>query len=49
MVQWQASQHVRLQINVKNLTDKYYYDQLHGFHVIPGEGRTALFTVAVND
>ena len=46
MAKWQASDHIRLQVNVNNLTDKYYYDQIHGFHVIPGEGRTALFTVA---
>jgi catecholate siderophore receptor len=46
MVKWQATDLIRLQVNVKNLTDKYFYDQVHGFHVIPGEGRTALFTVA---
>jgi catecholate siderophore receptor len=46
MVKWQATDHVRLQVNIKNLTDEYYYDQLHGFHVIPGEGRTAMFTLA---
>ncbi len=48
MVKWQATDHLRLQVNVKNLTDKYYYDQIHGFHVIPGEGRTALFTLAIS-
>ena len=46
MAKWQATDHVRLQVNVNNLTNKYYYDQVHGFHVIPGEGRTALFSVA---
>jgi catecholate siderophore receptor len=46
MVKWQATQHMRLQVNLSNLTDKTYYDQLHGFHVIPGEGRTAMFTLA---
>ncbi|WP_343611007.1 TonB-dependent siderophore receptor [Novosphingobium sp.] len=46
MAKYQLSDHIRFQVNVKNLTDKYYYDQLHGFHVIPGEGRTALFTLA---
>ncbi len=48
MVKWQATEHVRLQVNVNNLTNKYYYDQIHGFHVIPGEGRMALFTIAVS-
>ncbi|THD58132.1 TonB-dependent siderophore receptor [Phenylobacterium sp.] len=46
MAKWQVTPHIRLQVNVNNLTDKFYYDQIHGFHVIPGEGRTALFTVA---
>ena len=49
MAKWQASRHIRLQVNLNNLTDKYYYDALHGFHVIPGEGRTALFTLAYSD
>lgn len=46
VLKWQATDHVRLQVNVNNLTNRYYYDQVHGFHVIPGEGRTALFTLA---
>ncbi|HEX4097044.1 MAG TPA: TonB-dependent receptor, partial [Caulobacteraceae bacterium] len=46
MVKWQATDHVRLQVNINNITDKYYYDQLHGFHVVPGEGRNAMFTLA---
>jgi catecholate siderophore receptor len=46
MAKWQATEHIRLQVNITNLTDAYYYDQIHGFHVIPGEGRTAMFTLA---
>jgi catecholate siderophore receptor len=46
MAKWQINDRVRLQINVNNLANEYYYDQIHGFHVIPGEGRTALFTLA---
>lgn len=49
MAKWQATPRIRLQVNINNLTDKYYYDQLHGFHVVPGEGRTALFTLAFSD
>jgi len=49
MLKWQATRHILLQVNINNLTDKYYYDQLHGFHVVPGEGRTALFTLTVKD
>ena len=46
MVKWRATDHIRLQVNVNNLSNKYYYDQLHGYHIIPGEGRAALFTIA---
>ena len=46
MAKYRATDHLQLQVNVKNLTDRYYLDQLHGFHTIPGEGRTALFTLA---
>jgi catecholate siderophore receptor len=34
-----------VQANVYNLTDKFYYDQLHPFHVVPGAGRSALLTL----
>jgi catecholate siderophore receptor len=45
MAKWQATDHVRVQLNIDNLTDKFFYDQVHGFHVAPGEGRTALFSI----
>jgi len=34
-----------VQANVYNLGDKLYYDQLHPFHVVPGAGRSALFSL----
>ena len=46
MVKWQATDHLRLQVNVSNFTNAYYIDAIHGFHAIPGEGATALFSVA---
>ena len=46
MAKWQATDHIRLQVNLNNVTDAYYFDQIHPFHIIPGEGRTALFTIA---
>ncbi|HEX3367336.1 TonB-dependent siderophore receptor [Phenylobacterium sp.] len=49
MAKWQATDHIRLQVNVNNVTDKFFFDQVHGFHVVPGEGRTALFTLAYTD
>jgi catecholate siderophore receptor len=36
------SDRLDLQINLNNLTNKYYFDQLHPAHVIPGAGRSAL-------
>jgi catecholate siderophore receptor len=47
MVKYQVTEKVSLQANLYNITDKYYLDQLHPSHVIPGAGRTALFTANV--
>ena len=33
---------VDLQLNVNNLTNEYYFDQMHPAHIVPGPGRTAL-------
>ncbi|MBE7218768.1 MAG: TonB-dependent siderophore receptor [Caulobacteraceae bacterium] len=46
MAKYQLTQNLRLQVNVYNLSDADYADALHGFHIIPGAGRSALFTVA---
>jgi catecholate siderophore receptor len=45
MVKYDISERMSLQLNVTNLFDKYYYDALHNFHVVPGAGRTALLTL----
>ena len=45
MAKYDISEKLSLQLNVNNLFDKYYYDQLHFFHVVPGAGRTALLTL----
>jgi len=34
-----------VQLNANNIFDKYYYEQLHPFHVVPGVGRTFLVTL----
>lgn len=44
MVKYTVSKHLSLQANIYNLTDNYYYDQLHPAHVIPGGGVSGLFT-----
>ncbi len=48
MAKYQLSQRIRVQLNVYNIGDTYYYDQLHGFHIIPGPGRSALLTLALS-
>jgi catecholate siderophore receptor len=45
MAKYAIAPRVAAQVNVNNLTNRYYYDQLHFFHVVPGEGRTALLTL----
>ncbi|HEY8254937.1 MAG TPA: TonB-dependent receptor, partial [Rhizomicrobium sp.] len=48
MARYTLSQKLSVQLNVNNVFDKYYYDQLHFFHVVPAEGRTALLSVNLN-
>jgi catecholate siderophore receptor len=47
MAKYAFTSNLALQLNVNNLTNRYYYDQLHFFHVVPGEGRTALLSLQV--
>jgi catecholate siderophore receptor len=35
-----------LQVNVTNVTDTYYYDELHPGHIVLGPSRAALFTLS---
>ncbi len=49
MAKYSVSERLSVQLNVNNIFDKYYYDQLHFFHVVPAEGRTALLTVNLNN
>lgn len=44
----QLTDRVALRVNVNNLFDELYFDQLHPVHVIPGAGRTALATLTVS-
>ncbi len=36
------SENFDLQVNANNLTNRYYYDQLHPAHIVPGPGRSVL-------
>ena len=44
MARYPITEAVSLQLNAYNLTDEYYYDQIHPNHVVPGAGRTVLFS-----
>jgi catecholate siderophore receptor len=35
-----------LQVNLTNVTDTYYYDELHPGHIVLGPARAALFTLS---
>jgi catecholate siderophore receptor len=47
MARYAITTDIAAQVNVNNLTNRYYYDQLHFFHLVPAEGRTALFSLNV--
>ena len=45
MVRRPLTEHVDLQANINNLTNRYYYDLLHPGHIVLGPGRSALIGV----
>jgi len=45
MGKYRVSQRLTLKLNLTNLTDEYYLDQLHPFHVVPGPGFTAMLAI----
>jgi catecholate siderophore receptor len=42
MVKRRLNEHLDLQINVNNVANRYYYDELHPAHIVLGPGRSAL-------
>jgi catecholate siderophore receptor len=42
MVGHPINEHIGIQVNVYNLANRYYYDEIHPAHIIPGLGRYAL-------
>ena len=42
MVKRKLTEHLDLQININNLANRYYYDELHPAHIVLGPGRSAL-------
>jgi catecholate siderophore receptor len=48
MAEHRLREHVRLQGNVYNIANRYYYDQLHPSHIVLGAGRSALIGLKFN-
>jgi len=46
MAKYPLTEQVSLQVNAYNLTNEAFYDQIHPAHIIPGAGRTVLFSTA---
>jgi catecholate siderophore receptor len=42
MAKYRLTEHLDLQVNVNNLSNRYYYDELHPAHIVLGPGRSAL-------
>jgi catecholate siderophore receptor len=48
MAEHRLNEHVRVQANIYNIANRYYYDQLHPAHIILGAGRSALIGLKFN-
>jgi catecholate siderophore receptor len=42
MVKHSLNEHFDVQVNVNNIANRYYYDQLHPAHIVLGAGRSAM-------
>jgi catecholate siderophore receptor len=49
MAKYEYSPKVAVQLNLNNVTDRYYIAEVHPVHAIPGEGFVALLSVTVRD
>ena len=45
MAKHPINERLDLQINVNNIANRYYYDELHPAHIVLGPGRSALIGV----
>jgi len=45
MAKYPINEHIDLRLNVYNLADKYYIDQVHPAHIVPGAARSALLGI----
>lgn len=44
MISYQVTKNIDFRVNAYNLTDKFYFNQITGGHVVPGAGRSILFS-----
>lgn len=42
MASHRLGEHLSIQVNVNNIANRYYYDEVHPGHIVPGSGRMAL-------
>ena len=45
MASYQLTENLSIKVNLTNLGDEYYFDQLHPWHVIPGPGFASVFAL----
>jgi catecholate siderophore receptor len=45
-VAYRLSENVQLRLNAINLTNDLYYSNISGGHVVPGNGRTFIFSTS---
>ncbi len=45
MAKFEVNDHLALQANIDNLSNRFYFDELHPGHAIPGAGASALFGI----
>jgi catecholate siderophore receptor len=46
LIKYKASKRITCQVNINNLTDRFYYAQVFSGHVVPGAGISALFSTS---
>jgi outer membrane receptor for monomeric catechols len=46
LIKYKASKRITCQVNINNLTDRFYYAQVFTGHVVPGAGISALFSTS---
>jgi catecholate siderophore receptor len=45
MLKFEMTDNLTFKLNLTNITDEFYYDQLHPWHVVPGPGFASVFAI----